>query len=213
MPKHFFATLASGIALSLFATSAATSALADGVVKVYNWSDYIDEDILTEFTADTGIELIYDVFDSNDVLETKLLAGKSGYDVVVPSASFMARQIQAGVFQKLDESQLPNMKNMWDAIEARTIQYDPDNAYSINYMWGTTGIGYNVDMVKERLGVDAITSWDVFFKPENLAKLADCGVHALDAPDEIIAIALNYMGKDPNTKDISDYKAAGKLLK
>ena len=208
MPKRFFTALTTSVVLSF----ASSIAWAEGVVKVYNWSDYIDEDILSEFTAETGIELIYDVFDSNDVLETKLLAGKSGYDVVVPSASFMARQIQAGVYQKLDPTQLPNLKNMWDAIQQRTAHFDPDNAYSVNYMWGTTGIGYNVDAVQERLGVSEITSWDVLFTPEILAKLADCGVHVLDAGDEIFPTALHYMGKDPNSKNKKDYKEATKLL-
>ena len=208
MSKRLFVALSAGIAFSL----SATTAFAEGVVKVYNWSDYIDEDILKEFTQETGIELVYDVFDSNDVLETKLLAGKSGYDVVVPSASFMARQIQAGVFQKLNQSMLPNLSNMWSVIKERTAGFDPNNAYSINYMWGTTGIGYNVDEVLERLGISEITSWDVFFKPDNLAKLADCGVHVLDAGDEIFPTVLNYMGKDPNTKDKKAYKEAAKLL-
>jgi hypothetical protein len=127
-----------------------TAFAQDKVVNVYNWSDYIDEEILAEFTAETGIKVVYDVFDSNDILETKLLAGSSGYDVVVPSGGFLQRQIQAGVFQKLDKSKLSNLGNMWDAIEARTALYDPGNEYSVNYMWGTTGIGYNVDAVKAR---------------------------------------------------------------
>jgi putrescine transport system substrate-binding protein len=131
-----------------------TAFAQDKVVNVYNWSDYIDEEILAEFTAETGIKVVYDVFDSNDILETKLLAGSSGYDVVVPSGGFLQRQIQAGVFQKLDKSKLSNLGNMWDAIEARTALYDPGNEYSVNYMWGTTGIGYNVDAVKARLGTD-----------------------------------------------------------
>ena len=171
-------------------------------VRVYNWSDYIDEALLEKFEAETGLDLIYDVFDSNEVLETKMLAGGSGYDVVVPSGTFLQRQITAGAFQKLDMSKLPNIVNMWDVVTKRTEQYDPDNAYSINYMWGTTGIGVNVGKVKEVLGEDApINSLDLVFKPENMEKLAECGVHFLDAPAEMIPMALKYLGEDPDSHD------------
>ncbi|MEE4189804.1 MAG: polyamine ABC transporter substrate-binding protein [Roseobacter sp.] len=179
----------------------ATAAHAD-TVRVYNWSDYIDEDLLAKFEAETGLELVYDVFDSNEVLETKMLAGGSGYDVVVPSGTFLQRQISAGAFQKLDMSKLPNIENMWDVVSSRTEQYDPNNEYSINYMWGTTGIGVNVPKVQEILGTDApIQSWDLVFKPENMEKLAECGVHFLDAPAEMIPAALNYLGADPDSHD------------
>ena len=138
------------------------------------------------------------MFDSNEVLETKMLAGCSGYDVVVPSGTFLQRQIQAGAFQKLDTSKLSNAGNLWDVIQNRTAGYDPDNAYSINYMWGTTGIGVNVGKVKEVLGEDvALNSMDLVLKPENMEKLASCGVHFLDAPAEIIPMALQYIGEDP----------------
>ncbi|MFK7761936.1 MAG: polyamine ABC transporter substrate-binding protein [Roseobacter sp.] len=177
------------------------SARADEV-RVYNWSDYIDEALLEQFEAETGLKLVYDVFDSNEVLETKMLSGGSGYDVVVPSGTFLQRQISAGAFQKLDKAQLPNSNNLWDVVLDRTAQYDPDNAYSINYMWGTTGIGVNVPKVQEILGTDApIQSWDLVFKPENMEKLADCGVHFLDAPSEMIPAALNYVGEDPDSHD------------
>ena len=182
-------------------TLGATSALAEEV-RVYNWSDYIDEALLEKFEAETGIDLIYDVFDSNEVLETKMLAGGSGYDVVVPSGTFLQRQIVAGAFQPLDKSKLPNMANMWDVIEARTAQYDPGNAYSINYMWGTTGIGVNVAKVQEALGADApLDSMDLILKPENMEKLASCGVYFLDAPTEIVPMTLQYLGEDPDSKD------------
>lgn len=187
--------------------TAATFALAAGMaaaeeVRVYNWSDYIDEELLTKFSEETGIDLIYDVFDSNEVLETKLLAGGSGYDVVVPSGTFLQRQISAGAFQKLDPSKLSNLDNMWDAIVQRTAQYDPGNAYSINYMWGTTGIGVNVDKVTEVLGADApIDSLALIFDPANMEKLADCGVHFLDAPVEMIPAALAYLGENPDSHD------------
>lgn len=179
----------------------ASSAMAEEV-RVYNWSDYIDESLLTKFEEETGIDLIYDVFDSNEVLETKMLAGSSGYDVVVPSGTFLQRQISAGAFQKLDKSKLPNMENMWDVISKRVSKYDPGNEYAINYMWGTTGIGVNVDKVKEVLGDDApIGSLALIFDPANMEKLAACGVHFLDAPAEIIPAALNYIGEDPDAQD------------
>lgn len=179
----------------------AVSARADEV-RVYNWSDYIDEALLEQFETETGLKLVYDVFDSNEVLETKMLSGGSGYDVVVPSGTFLQRQISAGAFQKLDKAQLPNLSNLWDVVLDRTAQYDPDNAYSINYMWGTTGIGVNVPKVQEILGMDApIQSWDLVFKPENMEKLAECGVHFLDAPSEMIPAALNYVGEDPDSHD------------
>ena len=180
-------------------TAAAVSAEE---VRVYNWSDYIDEALLEKFEADTGLELIYDVFDSNEVLETKMLAGGSGYDVVVPSGTFLQRQISAGAFQKLDRSKLPNIENMWDVVEARTEQYDPENAYSINYMWGTTGIGANVNKVREVLGDDApLASLSLVFDPANMEKLAECGVHFLDAPTEMIPAALKYIGENPDSHD------------
>jgi putrescine transport system substrate-binding protein len=171
-------------------------------VRVYNWSDYIDEELLTKFEAETGIDLIYDVFDSNEVLETKMLAGGSGYDVVVPTGTFLQRQIQAGAFQKLDVSKLSNMGNMWDVVAKRTAQYDPNNEYSINYMWGTTGLGTNVNKVKEALGDDApLDSLELIFNPANMEKLAACGVHMLDAPTEMIPAALKYIGEDPDSHD------------
>ncbi|MEO1138273.1 MAG: polyamine ABC transporter substrate-binding protein [Pseudomonadota bacterium] len=178
-----------------------TSALAEEV-RVYNWSDYIDEDLLTKFEEETGLKLVYDVFDSNEVLETKMLAGGSGYDVVVPSGTFLQRQITAGAFQKLNKDKLSNLGNMWDAIEERTAKYDPDNEYSINYMWGTTGIGVNTGKVAEVLGDDApIGSLALIFEPENMEKLASCGVHFLDAPTEMIPAALKYIGEDPDSHD------------
>lgn len=171
-------------------------------VRVYNWSDYIDEALLEKFETETGIELIYDVFDSNEVLETKMLAGGSGYDVVVPSGTFLQRQITAGAFQPLDMAKLSNSGNLWDVIQDRTAQYDPGNAYSINYMWGTTGIGVNVGRVAEVLGDDApIGSLSLIFDPANMEKLASCGVHFLDAPVEIIPAALAYIGEDPDSQD------------
>ncbi len=197
MKKTSWIALAATLAIG----AAATAALAEEV-RVYNWSDYIDEELLSKFEQETGYTLVYDVFDSNEVLETKLLAGGSGYDVVVPSGSFLQRQIAAGVFQPLDFSKLPNEKYMWDEIKARTAAYDPGNKYSINYMWGTTGIGVNVGKVREVLGEDApIDSLALIFEPANMEKLAACGVHFLDAPGEMIPAALKYLGEDPDSHD------------
>jgi len=184
------------------ATLLMTSAALAEEVRVFNWSDYIDESLLAKFESETGIKVIYDTFDSNEVLETKLLAGSTGYDVVVPSGTFLSRQITAGVFKKLDKSKLPNLKNMWPDIEKRVAIYDPDNEHSVNYMWGTTGIGYNVGKVKEVLGENAPTdSLALVFDPKNMEKLAACGVHFLDAPTEMIPAALRYIGEDPDSKD------------
>jgi putrescine transport system substrate-binding protein len=194
------------LALVAGLTMSTAQAAEEPILYVYNWSDYIAEDTLANFTKETGIEVVYDVFDSNEVLEAKLLAGNTGYDVVVPSAAFLGRQIQAGVFQPLDRSKLPNYENLDAALMEQLSRVDPDNAYSIPYLWGTTGIGYNVDKVKAALGEDApVDSWDLVFKPENLAKLNSCGVAFLDAPSEILAAMLQYEGLDPNSKNRADY--------
>ena len=199
--------------LSTIALCAAAQMAAAEEVRIYNWSDYIDESLLDKFEAETGIELIYDVFDSNEVLETKMLAGGSGYDIVVPTGDFLQRQIQAGAFQQLDMSKLPNRTNLWDLIQARTAQYDPGNAYSINYMWGTTGIGINVNKVAEVLGEDApVGSLDLIFNPENMEKLAQCGVYFLDAPTEIIPAALAYLGEAPDSQDPDVLRMAEPVL-
>src|SRR6218665_1396333 len=202
-------SLAVALATSAFAATAAVA--QEKEVHVYNWSDYIDESILQDFTKETGIKVVYDVFDSNDILETKLLAGGSGYDVVVPTGPFLARQIQAGVFQKLDKSKLPNLSNMWPQVTERLAKYDPGNQYAVNYMWGTTGIGFNVDKVKKALGDVPLDSWDLIFKPENAKKLKACGINVLDASDETFAIAMNYIGKNPDSKETKDLEAGGKV--
>ncbi len=199
-------------AAGLVALSALPATAQQKVVNVFNWSDYIDESVLEDFTKETGIKVRYDVFDSNEVLETKLLAGKTGYDVVVPTGSFLQRQIKAGVFQKLDKSKLPNLQYMWPEVTQRLAVYDPGNDYAVNYMWGTTGIGYNVDMVKQRLGDVPMNTWDIIFKPENLSKLKDCGVYILDAPEEVLPAALRYLGMDPDSKNPADIAKAGEML-
>ena len=185
----------------------------DRVVNYYNWSDYQDPTILDAFTKETGIKVRFDTFDSNDTLEAKLLAGSSGYDVVVPSAYFMARQIGAGIFQKLDKSKLSNLSALWPEITKRLAFYDPGNQYAVDYMWGTTGIGYNVKKAKQILGSDAvIDSWDYVFNPDNIAKFKDCGVHLLDSSDDIMSAGLHYLHLDPNTSDPADLQKVTDLL-
>ncbi|WP_071673703.1 polyamine ABC transporter substrate-binding protein [Nioella nitratireducens] len=190
--------------VTLLAVAGSMTALTAAAeeVRVYNWSDYIDEDLLAQFEEETGYDLVYDVFDSNELLETRMLAGGSGYDVVVPSGTFLQRQIQAGAFQPLNYDLLPNAVNLWDVIQNRTAQYDPGNQYAINYMWGTTGLGVNVNRVQEVLGDDApIDSLALIFDPANMERLAECGVHLLDAPTEMIPAALTYLGEDPDSHD------------
>ncbi|MFL6813341.1 MAG: extracellular solute-binding protein, partial [Bradyrhizobium sp.] len=156
------------------------------IVNFYNWSNYMAPGVLEEFTKETGIKVVYDTFDANETLETRLLAGKSGYDLVVPTAYFLQRQIKANVFQKLDKSKLPNLANAWPFVTKQLAIYDPGNQYGANYMWGTTGIGYNVKMARKILGPDArIDSWDFVFNPENIGRFKDCGIHMLDSADDI----------------------------
>jgi putrescine transport system substrate-binding protein len=201
------------LAAALIAGAVSAHAQGTRVVNVYNWSDYIAPDVLKEFTRDTGIEVTYDTFDSNDTLETKLLAGRSGYDVIVPTAYFLERQIKAGVFQKLDRSKLPNLVHVWPEIAQRLAKYDPGNVYAVNYMWGTTGIGYNVKKARDILGADAkLDSWDIVFKPEMLAKFKECGVYFLDSSDEVHAAALHYLGLDPNSAKEADLQKAADLV-
>lgn len=172
------------------------------VLNIYNWSDYIAEDTIANFEKETGIKVTYDVFDSNEVLEAKLLAGNTGYDIVVPSLTFLSRQIQAGVFQPLDKSRFTQYGNLDPEMMAMLAKNDTDNAHSVPYLWGTTGIGYNVAKVKAALGDDfPLDSWAMVFEPENLAKLKGCGVAILDTPSEIIPPMLGYLGEEPNSFD------------
>jgi putrescine transport system substrate-binding protein len=208
------ASLALGLAAfaALLSADPAT-AQSKRTVNVYNWSDYMEPTVIDQFTRDTGITVRYDTFDSNDTLETKLLAGRSGYDVVLPTAYFLERQIKASVFQKLDKSKLPNLVHVWPEIAQRLAKYDPGNVFAVNYMWGTTGIGYNVKKTREILGADArIDSWDIVFKPEVLAKFKDCGVYFLDSSDDILPAALLYLGFDPNTVKEADLQKAAELI-
>jgi putrescine transport system substrate-binding protein len=169
--------------------------------------------VVATFEKESGTKVVYDVFDSNEVLEGKLLAGRTGYDVVVPSIEFLGRQIQAGIFQPLQKDKLPNFKELDPALMATIAKVDPGNAYGVPYMWGTTGIGMIKEKVIAALGPDApLDSWDLVFKPENLAKLSKCGVAFLDAPNEIFAATLHYLGKDANSQDVKDYQGDAKAL-
>jgi putrescine transport system substrate-binding protein len=206
--SYFHNALLVGASLTL-----AVSVQAASTVHIYNWSDYIGETTLVDFEAATHIKPLYDVFDSNETLEGKLLAGHTGYDVVVPSNHFLGKQIKAGAFQKLDKAQLPNWQNLDPALLKRLQKNDPGNQYAVPYLWGTNGIGYNVDKIKAVLGVDKIDSWAMLFEPENIKKLSKCGVAFLDSGDEMIPAMLNYMGLKPNSEDPEDYKKAeAKLL-
>ena len=194
-------------------TSGAAPADA-GTLNVYNWSDYIAEDTVPNFERERGVKVNYGVFDSNEVLEAKLLAGASGFDVVVPSLQFLGRQIQAGVFQPLDKARLKNYAGLDPELMKRLAVQDPGNQYGIPYLWGTTGIGYNVDKVTAAFGSTEVAgSWDLVFKPENISKLKDCGVMVLDTASELVPVALNYLGEDPNSTDPAVIQKGADLLK
>lgn len=202
------------LAMIAVATLVSAAWAQEKVVNVYNWNDYVDPKVLEEFTRVTGIKVVYDTYDNNEILETKLLTGKSGYDIVVPSGPFLQRLIQAKVFEKLDQSKLPNAKNLWPEIKAKLTAYDPGNAHAINYMWGTTGIGINVAKVKERLGEMPLNTWDIVLKPDVVEKLKDCGVHILDAPEDVFPGVQRYLGIDPATRKAEDFiRAADHLMK
>jgi putrescine transport system substrate-binding protein len=204
--KRFWISLAAILGL------AAAAAAQERVVNVYNWSDYIDPKVLENFTKETGIKVTYDTYDNNEIVETKLLAGKSGYDIVVPSGPFLQRLIKAGVFQKLDNGKLPNLQHMWPEVMQRLQVYDPGNSYAVNYMWGTTGIGVNVPKVRQRLGNQPFNSWEVVLRPEIVSRLKDCGVQMLDAPEDIFPNVLNYLGLNPDSKKNEDLTRAGDTL-
>ena len=176
-------------------------------VRVYNWSDYIADSTIIEFEIETGIDVTYDVYDSNEVLEGKLLSGKTGYDIVGPSSEFMGRQIIAGVYQKLNKDELYNYNNLDPAMMNLLENLDPDNAHSIPYLWGTTGIGYNKQKAIEVMGENfAMNTLDVVFVPEIIAKFQHCGVAFLDAPSEMFKAALHYLDLNPNSQNPKDYQ-------
>ena len=200
--------------LALTATAMVSfSAQADNVVHFYNWSDYIDEETLPSFEKETGVSVVYDVFDSNEVLEAKLLSGQSGFDLVVPTNDFLGKQIKAGAFMELDRSKLPNWSNLDPKMMKALEDVDPGNKYAVPYMWGTTGLGINTVKVKELLGDDApINSWSLVFEKEYLEKLQSCGVVALDAPTEVMSSAMNYLGLPPNDMSKENIDKATELM-
>ncbi|MBK3505633.1 MULTISPECIES: polyamine ABC transporter substrate-binding protein [Pseudomonas] len=200
------------LALSLLGAMAGAAQADDKVLHVYNWSDYIAPDTIANFEKESGIKVVYDVFDSNETLEAKLLAGKSGYDIVVPSNNFLAKQIKAGVYQELDKSKLSNYDNLNKSLLKAVSVSDPDNKHAFPYMWGSIGIGYNPEKVKAALGIDKIESWDTILKPENLAKLKGCGVSFLDSPTEMLPVALHYLGLPTDTQKKADLKQAEDLF-
>ena len=181
-------------------------------LNVFNWSDYIDPKALQQFTAETGIKVVYDTYDSNEILETKLLAGNTGYDIVVPSGSFLQRQIAAGVYQKIDRGGLKNAGGIWPAIDGQLAKYDPGNAHAINYMWFTTGLAYDARKILPLNNGNPLTSWNVLFAPGELAKFAKCGVYILDSPEDLFTVAQRYLGNDPDTADSAKINAAADLL-
>ncbi len=199
-------------AMSLAACGGGGGQPKAGTLHIYNWSDYIDQSILTDFTQETGIKVVYDTFDSVDVLETKVLTGNSGYDIVVPSNQYVPRFAAAKAITPLDQSKLPNAKNLWPQVMSYMAPFDPGAKYAVPYMWGTVGIGYNPDKVAKALPGVKIDSWSVLFDPRNLAKLKDCGVYFLTDPQDMYGSVLRFMGKDPNSKNPADYQAATDLL-
>ncbi len=181
--------------------TAATASAETAVVSVYNWSDYIAPDTLAEFEAETGIRVVYDIFDSNYTLEARLLEGNSGYDVVVPSGVFLARQGQAGLFRPLDKHRLPNLHHMHADLMRQVRRWDPENRYGVPYLWGTTGLAYNARLIGERDASAPTSSWRMLFDPQAVSKFADCGVYVLDEPDEVIPAVLKFIGEDPDSHD------------
>jgi putrescine transport system substrate-binding protein len=184
----------------------------DKALNIYNWSDYIAEETVPGFEKETGIKVQYDVYDSNEMLEAKLMAGGTGYDLVHPSGAFLGRQIVAGIYQPIDPAKIPNYKNLDPKLMELLAAFDPGNKYAVPWFWGTTGIGYNVAEINKRMPDAPVNSLDILFKPELAQKFADCGISMLDAPSEVLQIALNYLGKDPYTASAEDYAAAEKLL-
>jgi putrescine transport system substrate-binding protein len=202
-------------AAALLAPSSARAQEEEKILNVYNWSDYIAEDTIANFTKETGIKVRYDVFDSNEILHAKLVAGKTGYDVVVPSSYWAKIQADGGLLRKLDKAQLPNLKNLDPAIQAQLATLDPGNQFLVDWLWGYVTVGINVDKVKAALGSMPMpdNAWDLVFKPEYVSKLKSCGVSFLDSPTDIIPAALHYLGKPAFSRSQSDYAGVPALLK
>jgi putrescine transport system substrate-binding protein len=191
---------------------AGAPAQVEKVVHVYNWVDYIGRTTIADFEAKTGIRVVYDTYDSNEIVETKLLTGRAGYDVVFPTASVLSRLARIGVFLELDRSKLPNFKNLDPEILERMATYDPANRHAMPYMWGTTGLGYNPALVKKTLGTDRLVSWGAVFDPALASKLASCGITLLDAPEDVFEAAEVYLGTAPGNEDPEELAAAEALV-
>lgn len=186
----------------------------DKALNVYNWSDYIAKTTIPGFEKETGIKVRYDVYDGDDTLQAKMLTGKAGYDIVVPTSNYMARQIEAGIYLKLDKSKLPNLVNLDKGLMAKITPADPGNAHGVPWAWGTDGLGVNFTKVKATLGAGApLDSWDLLFDPKNAAKLKGCGISVLDQANDVFSVVLHYMGKNPNSHSPADYQAAFEVLK
>ena len=209
--------LMTGVALAASLTFVTTSALAqeEKVLNIYNWSDYIAEDTIQNFEKETGIKVRYDTFDNNEILHAKLVAGKTGYDIVVPSSGWARLQMEGGLLRKLDKAQLPNLKNLDPDIQAQIASLDPGNQYLVNWLWGYTTIGINSAKVKAALGSEPMPAnvWELFFNPKYVSKMKSCGVSVLDSASEVLPAALHYLGKDPFSKNAADYQEASTLLK
>ncbi len=214
LPQCVLAVLVPAAAACVFSMATGTARAEDTELNVYNWSEYIATDTVPNFQKQTGIHVRYDSYDGDDTLQTKLLAGSSAYDVVVPTSNYLAQQIKAGVYQKLDKSRIPNLANLDPVLMKMVAAADPGNQYGVPWAWGTTGVGYNVQAIRKRLGDSApVDSWALLFDPANLAKLKSCGVSLLDAPDAAFAAVLQYMGRNPNSSNPADYQAAYEVLK
>ena len=215
--KRLMGKLMTGVALAASLTFATTSALAqeEKVLNIYNWSDYIAEDTIQNFEKETGIKVRYDTFDNNEILHAKLVAGKTGYDIVVPSSGWARLQMEGGLLRKLDKAQLPNLKNLDPDIQAQIASLDPGNQYLVNWLWGYTTIGINTAKVKAARGAEPMPAnvWELFFNPKYVSKMKSCGVSVLDSASEVLPAALHYLGKDPFSKNAADYQEASTLLK
>jgi putrescine transport system substrate-binding protein len=216
-PSSRLAALASALALGLAAgaSPAQPSPPEEKVLNIYNWSDYIADDTIRNFEKETGIKVRYDNFDSNEILHAKLVAGGSGYDIVVPSSYWARIQLQGGLLAKIDKSRVPNLKNVDPAIAAQLAKIDPGNEHVVDWLWGYTTVGINVDKVRAALGPLPLpdNAWDLVFKPEYIARLKSCGVSFLDSGDEVVPAALHYLGKPRATANPADYEQALALLK
>ena len=216
MVKPLSSLISAACALTLAVASTGLHAQEEEkVLNIYNWSDYIGDDIIKKFEAETGIRVRYDNFDNNEIVHAKLVAGKTGYDIVVPSSNWAKLQIDGGLLQKLDKAKIPNLRNVDPAINAQLSKMDPGNDFLVNWMWGFTTVGINVDKVKAALGSTPMPDnvWDLVFKPEYISKMKSCGVSFLDSASEVIPAALHYLGKPPFSKSPADYTAAANALK